>query len=95
MFPLGTSLLFCGFFPKCKNVCFFMEVVQFRVSFHNISLFLVFFLVLGLNGLRLPKKKAANGQKCPSLWGAKLWNFLPVEPKTASSLNGFKKSIKG
>ena len=45
--------------------------------------------------LRLPKKNSANGQKCFSFRGAKLWNSLPAEAKTASSLNGFKKSIKG
>ena len=45
--------------------------------------------------LRLPKKNSANGQKCFSFRGAKLWNSLPAESKTASSLNGFKKSIKG
>ena len=43
--------------------------------------------------LRLPKKKSANGQKCFSFRGAKLWNSLPAESKTASSLNSFKKSI--
>ena len=45
--------------------------------------------------LRLPKKNSANGQKCFSFRGVKLWNSLPAESKTASSLNGFKKSIKG
>ena len=45
--------------------------------------------------LRLPKKNSANGQKCFSFRGAKLWNSLPAESKTVSSLNGFKKSIKG
>ena len=40
-------------------------------------------------------KTSANGQKCFSFRGAKLWNSLPAESKTASSLNGFKKSIKG
>ena len=44
--------------------------------------------------LRLPKKNSANGQKCFSFRGVKLWNSLPAESKTASSLNGFKKSIK-
>ena len=44
---------------------------------------------------RLPKKNSANGQKCFSFRGAKLWNSLPAESKTASSLNGFKKSIMG
>ena len=36
--------------------------------------------------LRLPKKKSANGQKCFSFRGAKLWNSLPAESKKASSL---------
>ena len=45
--------------------------------------------------LRLPKKKSANGQKCFSFRGAKLWNSLPAESKKASSLNSFKNSIKG
>ena len=45
--------------------------------------------------LRLPKKNSANGQKCFSFLGAGLWNNLPAESKTVSSLNGFKKSIKG
>ena len=44
--------------------------------------------------LRLPKKNSANGQKCFSFRGVKLWNSLPAESKTASSLNGFKKSIE-
>ena len=45
--------------------------------------------------LRLPKKRSANGQKCFSFRGAKLWNSLPADSKTASSLGGFKKSIQG
>ena len=45
--------------------------------------------------LRLPEKNSANGQKCFSFRGAKLWNSLPAESKTASSLNGFRKSIMG
>ena len=45
--------------------------------------------------LRLPKKRSADGQKCFSFLGAKLWNSLPAESKTASSLGGFKKSIQG
>ena len=45
--------------------------------------------------LRLPKKRSANGQKCFSFRGAKIWNSLPAESKTASSLNSFKKLIKG
>ena len=45
--------------------------------------------------LRLPKKRSANGQKCFSFRGAKLWNSLPAESKKASSLGGFKKSIQG
>ena len=43
--------------------------------------------------VRLPKKNYANGQKCFSFRGAKLWNSLSVESKQASSLNSFKKSI--
>ena len=46
-------------------------------------------------GLRLPKNKSANGQKCFSFRGAKLWNSLPAESKKASSLISFKNSIKG
>ena len=45
--------------------------------------------------LRLPKKKSANGQKCFSYRGAKIWNSLLAESKTASSLDGFKKTVKG
>ena len=45
--------------------------------------------------LRLPKKRSANGQKCFYFRGAKLWNSLPAESKTASSLGSFKKSIQG
>ena len=45
--------------------------------------------------LTLPKKESANGQKCFSYRGAKIWNSLPAESKTASSLDGFKKSVKG
>ena len=35
--------------------------------------------------LRVPKKTTANGQKCFSLWGAKLWNSLSADSKLASS----------
>ena len=49
----------------------------------------------GNQALRLPKKKSANGQKCFSYRGAKIWNSLPAESNTASSLNGFKKTVKG
>ena len=45
--------------------------------------------------LRLPKKKSANGQKCFSFRGAKLWNSLPAESKMAYSLNSFKNPFKG
>ena len=45
--------------------------------------------------LRLLKKRSANGQKCFSFRGAKLWNSLPAESKTVSSLGSFKKSIQG
>ena len=41
----------------------------------------------------LPKNNSANGQKCFSFRGAKLWNSLSAESKQASSLNNFKKSI--
>ena len=40
--------------------------------------------------LRLPKKKSANGQKCFSFHGTKLWNSLPAESMKASSLISFK-----
>ena len=43
--------------------------------------------------LRVPKKTSANGQKCFSFRGAKLWNSLSAESKKASSLNSFKTSI--
>ena len=43
--------------------------------------------------LRVPKKTSANGQKCFSFRGAKLWNSLSAESKEASSLNIFKKSV--
>ena len=45
--------------------------------------------------LRLPMKKSANGQKCFSYRGDKIWNSLPAESKRASSLDGFKKTVKG
>ena len=45
--------------------------------------------------LRVPKKTSANGQKCFSFRGAKLWNSLSAESKQASSLNSFKKSVLG
>ena len=41
---------------------------------------------------RLPKN-TANGQKCFSYRGAKLWNSLSAKSKQASSLNSFKRSI--
>ena len=44
--------------------------------------------------LRLPMKTTANGQKCFSFRGAKLWNSLSAESKKASSLNSFKKSVE-
>ena len=44
--------------------------------------------------LRLPKKKSANGQKCISFHGAKLWNSLPAESKMASSLNSSKTLVR-
>ena len=43
---------------------------------------------------RLPKKSSANGQKCFSFRGAKLWNSLPAESKSASSLGGFKNQFR-
>ena len=43
--------------------------------------------------LMLPKKTSANGQKCFSFRGAKLWNSLPAETKQASSINIFKHSL--
>ena len=36
--------------------------------------------------LRLQMKKSANGQKCFSYRGAKLWNSLSAEPKQAISV---------
>ena len=39
--------------------------------------------------LKLPRKKSANGQKCFSYRGAKLWNSHSDESKQASSLNSF------
>ena len=44
--------------------------------------------------LRVPKKTSANGQKCFSFRGAKLWNSLSAESMQASSLNNFKKSVQ-
>ena len=44
--------------------------------------------------LRVPQKTSANGQKCFSFRGAKLWNSLLAESKQASSLNNFKKSVQ-
>ena len=43
--------------------------------------------------LRLPMKNSQNGQKCFSYRGARLWNGLSAESKTAPSLNVFKQSI--
>ena len=43
--------------------------------------------------LRLPKKTSANGQKCYSFRGAKLWHSLLAETKKASSMNIFKHSL--
>ena len=40
--------------------------------------------------LRLPMKRSANGQKCFSFRGAKLWNSLLAETKQASSIDTFK-----
>ena len=40
--------------------------------------------------LRLPMKTSANGQKCFSFRGAKLWNSLPAETKQASFTDTFK-----
>ena len=45
--------------------------------------------------LRLPKRSSANEQQCFSFQEAKLWNSLPAESQSASSLGGFKKSIQG
>ena len=45
--------------------------------------------------LRVQMKTSANGQKCFSFRGAKLWNSLSAESKQASSLNSFKKSVLG
>ena len=43
--------------------------------------------------LKLPQKTFANGQKCFSYRGAKLWNSLPTETKQAPSVNIFKQNI--
>ena len=43
--------------------------------------------------LRIPKKTSANGQKCFSYRGAKLWNSLPAETKQAPSIAVFKQNI--
>ena len=43
--------------------------------------------------LRLPMKRSANGQRCFSYRGAKLWNSLSAESKQATSLYSFKKTI--
>ena len=40
--------------------------------------------------LRMPMKTSANGQKCFSFRGAKIWNSLPAEIKQASSIYIFK-----
>ena len=45
--------------------------------------------------LRLPKKTSANGQKCFSYRGAKLWNSLPADTKQALSIAVFKQNING
>ena len=45
--------------------------------------------------LRVPKKSSANGQKSFSFRGSKLWNSLPAESKSTSSLGGFTKLIQG
>ena len=44
--------------------------------------------------LRLPKKTSANGQKCFSYRGAKLWNSLSAEIKQAPSFAVFKQNIQ-
>ena len=43
--------------------------------------------------LRLPMNRSANGQRCFSYRGAKLWNSLSTESKQATSLYSFKKTI--
>ena len=43
--------------------------------------------------LKLPKKTTANGQKCFSYRGAKLWNSLSAEIKQAPSIAVFKQNI--
>ena len=43
--------------------------------------------------LRLPLKKAANGQKSFSYREAKLWNSLTAKSKQAASLSCFKQTI--
>ena len=43
--------------------------------------------------MRLPMKRSANGQRCFSYRGAKLWNSLSADLKQASSLYSFKNTI--
>ena len=43
--------------------------------------------------LRLPAKETANGQKCFSYRGAKLWNSLSAESKQVFSLSSFKRTL--
>ena len=42
---------------------------------------------------KLPLKRSANGQRCFSYRGVKLWNSLSAESKQATSLYSFKKTI--
>ena len=44
--------------------------------------------------LVVPFRKSSIGQKCSSYMCPKLWNDLPPEIKTASSINSFKHKIK-
>ena len=43
--------------------------------------------------LEIPMRKSANGQKCFSYKGAKMWNCLSLESKLPPTLKTFKKSI--
>ena len=46
-----------------------------------------------ITDLRLPRKTSANGQKCFSYRGEKLWNSLLADSKQAPSLSVSKQSF--
>ena len=43
--------------------------------------------------LQIPKRHTANGQKGFSFWGAKLWNSLSTEIKSARTITNFKTAL--